>query len=225
MPKIFALRHQLQEQQARLKQQSKSGSLDLRVVAQARNSSPPQGSSGDEGAQNLTAAAASAGGQNGAPPPHPTASPPQQYRHHHQQQQQHHHHYGGQPPYYQHNLPHHHHPHLPLDLGRPPIRPAGKRGKRQHQCCNFFPLHYCEGKFCPPPPSPCSPPLPPVHPEGVQCHHVKPLCWEEEEEVASAVPLSLSTVYEKPLEHFHTKEHCFSKCMHVFQNIFSAGLS
>ena len=59
MPKIFALRHQLAEQQARLKQQAKTGSLDLSVNGNnATAASNSSSSSSDEdnaaAAQNLS---------------------------------------------------------------------------------------------------------------------------------------------------------------------------
>ena len=58
MPKIFILRHQLAEQQARLKQQAKSGTLDLSVANKANNAAASNASSSssdeDAGPQNLS---------------------------------------------------------------------------------------------------------------------------------------------------------------------------
>ncbi len=115
MPKIFALRHQLQEQQARLKQQSKNGSLDLSVRNGASSSSSSPPSSGDEAAtapQNLTieAVARQQQQQHVQPAPYyhvPLRPAPE---------------VASQPPssFYQ-------HPHLPLDLGRAPVRHAGRK--------------------------------------------------------------------------------------------------
>ncbi len=128
MPKIFALRHQLQEQQAKLKQQAKNGSLDLSVRSSSHQNNQKDSSpkSSGEDSPSTSASVPHFSPPRGphhphpyyAPPPPPPPPPPpaslealtHHYQRHLQLQRQQQTHQG----------------HLPLDLGRPTIRATGR---------------------------------------------------------------------------------------------------